>query len=136
MTSNSAASTANAVLPQAQRGSATIESALVAFVLLALFSGIFSIGFVALAKVWLQFASYEAAICLATTARESTCRAKLENRFSGVLPGANANGSTIHLHRNTQFARVDLQYRLSDKLVFKESRRLQLPLRPDLVVRR
>lgn len=113
-----------------------IETAVVAIAMITLFSGLLGFAYTAFAKVWLQYSSYEAVMCLATTARVNTCRSALTMRMNSALLGGQAKYRVNHLRRDQHSTEVDLEYRLTDKLIIKETRRLSLPLPNMSVMRR
>lgn len=110
-----------------ERGSATVEVALSAATLTLLITGVITSAYLGFAHIWIKYASYEAAICLASKESQSKCREKLEDTINGVLLGKPL--ANLQLSKFSKRARVSFEVKLFSNVVAKETRTLNLPLK-------
>ncbi len=106
-------------------GSALVETAAAAPVLVLLVGGLLLAGYSGFAKIWIRYSSYEAVICLASRVREPECLDRLRASIETVLPAGVSRARLIHTEREAR-ARFDVE--LLPGLVVREERALKLPM--------
>jgi hypothetical protein len=109
-----------------QRGTALLEGV----VSLPLFGLLISItlagSYLAFARMWLHHESYEALICLATTASVESCENRLREKTHAVLKIGDFY--FVNLYRDHLHAELHAQFRCGEKIQFHLRDSLRLPL--------
>lgn len=112
-----------------ERGSAIIESMVaMSFLIIAIPMG-FTLMYFSFAQVWIDRNSYEALICLSTSAAEGKCRDDFRTALDRVLHIGHLQSLTVQ--RLPFEAKIDVQFAISEKFRIHHRDSLRLPLEPE-----
>lgn len=109
-----------------EHGMALIESAAALVFVIAFITMALTCMYASFARVWIARCSYEAAICLSTSASELSCKNTLRAAVTRMLPFGSA--SSPRVSRDAREAHVSLDYTFGEKLRIHHSESLKLPL--------
>lgn len=110
-----------------QRGGAAIESLIAMTAISLLVSGGLAVILLTFARVWIGHASYEALICISTSAPIPTCEADIRRKIHSALPFGRLHSLT--LSRRPKAAAIEVRFSLGGKLILRHQDSLRLPVR-------
>jgi uncharacterized membrane protein len=113
-----------------ERGTATIEAAVSLLLIVSSFSVGLSLVYFCFARVWLDHAAYEAAVCLASQASHASrakCTTTLKNTISHGLPVGSLEPP--NLNATSRAASVVAVFTVGKKIRLMARQKLSLPLR-------
>jgi hypothetical protein len=115
---------------QTETGQATVESLTAIVVLTALLGVGLFVSYLCFAHVWLDHCSYEALICLSTSAPQSRCQEQMKIKIKTALPVGQIE--TLHLQRSPSLVQTEVSLAISGKQVLEHRASLPVPLKSQL----
>lgn len=115
---------------RSQSGTANIEATVALPALVILISGALSVFYFSFSLIWIERNSYEAIVCLSTSAPVRDCRERLKARLNHALPIGEIKH--LQLRRAPSEARVEISFEVAKALPIKHQVSRRLPLKVKL----
>jgi hypothetical protein len=108
------------------KGTALVESAIaIGTITLVTSAGLVAL-YVSFARVWIERSAYEAAVCLAGTAKSHVCERRLRASVGNALPIGTV--AKVTLFRTNRTAVVKMRFMIGKRSLIHEEKILALPL--------
>lgn len=110
----------------AERGFAMAEACIAAAIALPFVAGAGGLAYLCFARVYVQHASYEAAVCAARAERAGICERRLREGLERVLPIGRSTRAQVRASEH--MAEVDTEFETAPGWIARGRVRLPLPL--------